>query len=84
MELNSKKTTILLPPRLHKHLQRIAKAQRTSIGDLIRRACLAQYGHLSIADRIKAAKQMARLALPVGSPEEMKRESVPEAEAPPT
>jgi hypothetical protein len=77
MELNSKKTTILLPPRLHRNLAKIAKAQRTSIGDLVRRACLAQYGHFSVEERVRAAKAMAALSLPVGTPEQMKRESIP-------
>ena len=82
MELHSKKTTILLTPKLHSHLSRIAKAQRTSIGDLVRRACQAQYGHFSRADRVRAARGIASLSLPVGTPEDMKRESVPEPEAP--
>ena len=82
MELHSKKTTILLTPRLHSHLTRIARAQGTSIGDLVRRACQAQYGHLSRSDRVRAARAVANLSLPVGTVEKMKRESVPDPEAP--
>lgn len=79
MEL-SKKTTILFPPVLHDHLTRLAAQRRTSLGDLVRRACEAQYGFASPQDRRQAVRELASLALPVGSVAEMKRQSVPPLE----
>ncbi len=79
MEL-SKKTTILFPPELHERLARLAVARGTSLGDLVRTACERQYGLVSREDRLAAARQIASLHLPVASPEEMARESVPNPE----
>lgn len=76
MEL-TKKTTILLPPGLHEHLTRTAKARHKSVGQLIREACEIEYGHVSTEDRVQAVEELRRLSLPVGSPRKMKRESVP-------
>ena len=76
MEL-SKKTTILFPPELHERLTALAAETGTSLGDLVRRACERQYGTVSRADRLAAARALAARQLPVGSPEEMARESVP-------
>lgn len=76
MEL-SKKTTILFTPEQHAHLARTAQQRRTSIGDLIRRACEAQYGSQSDSDRLGAVKALGELDLPVSTPQRMKRESLP-------
>lgn len=76
MEL-SKKTTILFPPELHERLTRLAEHRGTSLGDLVRRACEIQYGLLPVDARLEAVRELAALALPIGSPEEMERESVP-------
>ena len=77
MEL-SKKTTILLPPRLHAHLKRLARQRGVSIGHLIREACETQYSYVSKTDRLAAADELARLGLPVASPRRLARESVPD------
>jgi len=79
MEL-SKKTTILFSPELHSQLQRLARQRGTSIGDLVRTACARQYGLLSQEERLEAVRQLTTLPLPVSSPEEMARESVPSPE----
>lgn len=79
MEL-SKKTTILFSPDLHEHLVRIAKRRKTSLGDLVRLACEAQYGLVSKEERLRAVEEIARLNLPVGSVRQMKRQSVPSPE----
>jgi len=79
MEL-SKKTTILFPPDLHSRLLRLAKQKGTSLGDLVRSACERQYGLATLEDRLAAVEALAALDLPVGSPEEMARESVPTPE----
>jgi len=79
MELTHK-TTILFPPDLHEQLTRLARQLGTSLGDLVRRACEKQYGIVSRNERVEAVHQLEALSLPVGSPEEMKRESVPTPE----
>jgi|TARA_B100001964_G_C14105851_1_gene541488 hypothetical protein len=79
MEL-SKKTTILFPPDLHTRLARLATLRGTSLGDLVRRACEREYGLASRDDRLAAVRSLASHDLPVGTAEEMARESVPEPE----
>jgi ribbon-helix-helix CopG family protein len=76
----TKKTTILLQPELHRRLERLAEQRRTSMGELIRTACVRQYGLAGSRERTDAVAAMAELSLPVGSTGEMKRQSVPEAE----
>ena len=79
MEL-SKKTTILFSPEQHRRLTRLARKQRTSLGDLVRSACEAQYGTSSLLDRIRAAEALGRFSLPLDDLETMKRQSVPDPE----
>lgn len=79
MEL-SKKTTILLPPELHARLTRKAERDGTSLGELVRRACRAEYGEASEEERLGALDELLALDLPVGEPDRMKRESVPAPE----
>lgn len=79
MEL-TKKTTILFSPDLHQRLARLAEQRRTSIGDLVRTAVEQQYGLVSPEERLEAVSALGELALPVGSPEQMERESVPTPE----
>lgn len=79
MEL-TKKTTILLSPRLHHQLARLAGQRRTSIGELIRRACERQYGFGGDESRVAAARALGSFHLPVGDVAEMKRQSVPDAD----
>lgn len=79
MEL-TKKTTILFSPELHRRLSRLAARQGRSLGDLVREACELQYGVVGSRAQVEAVEALAGLALPVGTPEEMKRESVPGAD----
>ena len=74
----TKKTTILFSPELHQHLLQVAAGRGTSLGELVRRACVAQYGDTSVAARRAAVARMAELALPVSDVQTMKRESVPD------
>jgi hypothetical protein len=76
MEL-TKKTTILFPPGLHDHLVRLAENRGTSLGELVRKACEAQYGLISQEERLAAVRELSSMRLPVGDPESMERESVP-------
>ncbi len=77
MELR-KKTTILFSREQHRLLTRLAREQRTSLGDLVRSACKAQYGTSSMTERIRAAEVLGRFSLPVDDVETMKRQSVPD------
>lgn len=79
MEL-SKKTTILLSPELHERLIRLAEHRGTSLGALVRRACEVHYGLVPVEARLEAVRELSSLALPVGTPQEMERESMPTAE----
>lgn len=79
MEL-SKKTTILFPPDLHERLTRQAEREGTSLGELVRRACRAEYGRPSPEERRRALRELTKLDLPVGTPREMKEQSVPRPE----
>ncbi|MCK6527993.1 ribbon-helix-helix domain-containing protein [Myxococcota bacterium] len=74
MEL-SHKTTILLPPDLHRHIVSLARQQGVSMGELIRRAVQDRYGRgATLRDRLAAVEALGRLDAPVGEPAEMKRE----------
>jgi predicted transcriptional regulator len=80
MEL-SKKTTILFPPELHRRLTQLAARRGRSLGELVREACELQYGVAGSPEQAEAVAGLARLQLPVGTPGEMKRESVPAPDA---
>ena len=80
MEL-SKKTTILFSPELHRRLTRLAARRGVSLGELVREACEVRYGVLGSASRLEAVQALATLELPVGTPDEMKRESQPDPDA---
>ena len=75
----TKKTIVLFPPELHRRLTRVAVERRTSLGDLVRRACEREYGESSREEKLAAVKRLTGLRLPVSSPARMKRESVPDA-----
>jgi len=77
MEL-TKKTTILFPPDLHEHLTQLARQLGTSLGDLVRQACEAKYRSVSPEDRLAAVSALEAMSLPVGGPQEMERQSVPD------
>jgi len=79
MELD-KKTTILFSGRLHRGLARLARSRNTSIGNLVREACEAQYG-IGRGDRGESALQkLAALRLPVDDVDRMKQELQPRPE----
>lgn len=76
----TKKTTILFPPRLYQHLVQVARRRGTSVGQLVRAACEAQYQDPTVDERLEAVRALAALSLPVGTPEQLAAESVPRPE----
>jgi len=76
MEL-TKKTTILFPPDLYNRLARLARQRDSSVGELVREACRVQYSLSTASERLALVEQLASFSLPVGTLEEMERESVP-------
>jgi len=76
MEL-SKKTTILLSPETHQYLTDLAARKGKSLGELVREACVAQYGLVHTDTRVAAVAALSALSLPVSSPRDMKLQSVP-------
>lgn len=78
MEL-SKKTTILFSPEIHERLTELAARRGVSLGELVREACITRYGLVDAETRLAAVATLSALTLPVGSPQEMKLESVPSA-----
>ncbi len=75
MEL-SHKTTILLSADLHDRLKTVARERRKSLGELVREACVRQYGLSDAEDRLATVEAMASMSLPVGTVEKMKLQSV--------
>jgi predicted DNA-binding protein len=75
MEL-SKKTTILFSPENHERLTQLAARRGKSLGELVREACAIQYGLVDAEARVATVAALSALSLPVGSPREMKDESV--------
>jgi predicted DNA-binding protein len=76
MEIFTKKTTILFPPELYGRLANLAEQRHSSVGELVREACRVQYSLVSVKDRLSLVDRLAALQLPVGTQEEMERESV--------
>lgn len=64
-----KKATILFPLDLYRRLATLARDRHISLSELVTDACRAQY-----------SAELALMALPVGSVEQMKRESAPVVE----
>lgn len=73
----SHKTTVLLSAELHDRLRILARERRQSLGELVREACVKQYGLTDAESRLAAVEEMAAMSLPVASVAAMKRESVP-------
>ncbi len=79
MEL-SHKTTVLFPAELHAALTDLARRRGTSLGELVRAACKQQYKLGSVEERLAAVRRLASLELPVDTPEELAKQSVPRPE----
>ena len=79
MDSLTKKTTILFPPDLYDRLASLAEQRHSSVGELVREACRVQYSLVRLTDRLSLVDRLSALQLPVGTQEEMERESVPSA-----
>ena len=75
-----KKTTILLTEELHSRLTSLAAQKQTSLGELVREACIRQYGLSSPDERLDAVRKLSSLELPIGEPRALKLESVVDPE----
>jgi predicted DNA-binding protein len=75
-----RKTTILLPDYLHERLTTLAAQQGSSMGGLIREACMQVYGATDRQAALSAVEAFGSLALPVGAVAAMKAEHVAELE----
>jgi hypothetical protein len=76
-----KKTTILFPPDLYERLTAIADQRHSTVSQLVREACRAQYFVAARTDRLAVVEELASMKLPVGTPQEMELESVTEVES---
>lgn len=76
MEL-TKKETISFSPGLHAELMRVAAARNTSFDALVQTACEERYASPTREQKLAAARRLTAMRLPVGTPAEMKAESVP-------
>lgn len=74
------KTTVQLPPELYGRIARLAEQRHSSVDELVREACQSQFLANEIAERLAIVDRMAKMNLPVGTPAEMKAESVPPVE----
>ena len=72
----TKKTTILFSPELHARLAELAAQRGTSMGAVVREACLVQYGLVDPDTMLGAVSALSAPSLPVSTPSEMKPESV--------
>jgi hypothetical protein len=76
----TKKTIVLFPPELHRRLTQVAAERKTSLADMVRRACEREYGYGSVTyeEKLATLHRMASLNLPTCDIEQMERESVPD------
>lgn len=74
------KTTVHFPKELYGRIAKLAEQRHSSVDELVREACQSRYATTGIAERIALVKSLTSLNLPVGTPEEMERESVPAVE----
>lgn len=73
----SKAVTILFSPEAHQRWTRLAERRGTSLGELVRGACVAPYGLVGTDARLVAAVARSARSLPVGTPHAMKPAAVP-------
>jgi predicted DNA-binding protein len=74
MRQMTKKTTILFPPKIYKHLVQVAKRQNRSVGDLVRDAVEIQYGEGGVRARLHAVDALLRVNASIGEPSALEEE----------
>ena len=79
MERNGK-VTVCFSPAVYERLRGLAAARGVSVAELVRSACMRQYGIATPEERIEAVRALSAFRPPVGEPGEMKLESFPSAE----
>lgn len=70
----TKKTTILFPPELYTHLEKVARQQGRSVGELVREATEIQYGKGGVAQRLRGVEELAHLRASTGEPHELEEQ----------
>ena len=70
----TKKATILFSPKIYHQLEHVARAQRTSVAQLVRRAAIQCYLLPDQKTRRAAAAAIAAMQLPVADWPTMERE----------
>jgi len=76
MELTHK-TTILFSEEQIGNLRRLAAEKKTSMGELIRKACSDYYSLEPVPEALAAVEKLGALQLPVSDTALMKAEQVP-------
>ena len=69
----TRRTQILMEPDEYHRLERIARRERVSVGELVRRAVRSAYLEPE-PDRKAAVERMTNLSIPVGEWSELKRD----------
>lgn len=83
--MNGTKTvTVRFSPDLYERLEGLATQREMSVGELVCLACEELYGLQDglrgVEGRVEAVRQLGELSLPVGTPQEIERESIPNPE----
>lgn len=71
-----KKTTLLFEEQIYKRLQEKAKAEKLSIGELVREAVKNYYGIKSRKEKMDALKKLSQMNMPVSDYEEMEKDII--------
>lgn len=71
-------TSISLPPDVYEQIRQLGIKRGMSLAQLVFEACTAQFGLSAREARRQAVRKLGALTLPVGTPEEMEWESVPQ------
>ena len=71
-----KKITLLFEEQTYKRLQEKSKAEKLSIGELVREAVTNYYGIKSSKEKMEALQKLGQLNMPVSDYEEMEKDIV--------
>ena len=71
-----KKTTLLFEEHTYKRLQEKSKAEKLSIGELVREAVTNYYGIKNSKEKMEALQKLGRMNMPVSDYEEMEKDII--------